>query len=70
MRYKNLCSHSLKVTLVVKPRYIGSSPVGVEAFAKIEAGTISINNEKDKLCKTSNCIICKMCVGGVKAYAA
>lgn len=70
MRYKNLRSHSLKVTLMVKPRYIGSNPVGVEAFAKIEAGTISINNEKDKLSKTSNYLICKMCVGGVKAYAA
>ena len=70
MRYKNLRSHSLKVTLLVKPRYIGSNPVGVEAFALIEAGTVSINNEKDKLNKTSNYINCKMCIGGVKAYAA
>ena len=56
MRYKNLRSHSLKVTLLVKPRYIGSNPVEVEAFALIEAGTVSINNEKDKLNKTSNYI--------------
>ena len=54
MRYKNMRSHSLRVTLLVKPRYIGSNPVGVEAFALIEAGTVSINNEKDKLNKTSN----------------
>ena len=56
MRYKNLRSHSLKVTLLVKPRYIGSNPVGVEAFALIEADTVSINNEKGKLNKTSNYI--------------
>ena len=56
MRYKNLRSHSLKVTLLVKRRYIGSNPVGVEAFALIEADTVSINNEKDKLNKTSNYI--------------
>ena len=54
MRYKNLRSHSLKVTLLVKSRYIGSNPFGVEAFALIEADTVSINNEKDKLNKTSN----------------
>lgn len=51
-----MCSHSLRVTLLVKPRYIGSNPVGVEAFALIEAGIVSINNEKDKLNKTSNYI--------------
>ena len=56
MRYKNLRSHSLKVTLLVKSRYIGSNPFGVEAFALIEADTVSINNEKDKLNKTSNYI--------------
>lgn len=56
MRYKNLRSHSLKVRLLVKPRYIGSNLVGVEEFALIEAGTVSINNEKDKLNKTSNYI--------------
>ena len=56
MRYKNLRSHSLKVTLLVKPRYIGSNPVGVEAFALIEAGTVSINHEKDKHNKNSNYI--------------
>lgn len=54
MHYKNMRSHSLKVTLVVKPRYIGLNPIGVEAFAEVEAGIISINDEKDKLNKTSN----------------
>ena len=52
MLYKNLRSHSLKVTLLVKPRYIDSNPPGVEALAIIEAGTGSINNEKNKLKKT------------------
>ena len=70
MRYKNLRSHSLKVTLLVKSRYIGSNPFGVEAFALIEAGTVSIKMRKRNSIKLQIRLICKMCVGGVKAYAA
>lgn len=38
MRFKNMGSHSLRVTLVVKPRIIGSSPVGVDAFTVNRGG--------------------------------